>query len=84
MESTRSLLQQEGVISGQKVLDIGFRNLQELQEIAALVGETGHVLGIDLDPENIEAASKSLAGLSFPNISLRKGSILAIPAGGRF
>ncbi len=83
MQSTQALLRQEGVISGQKVLDIGFRNFQELQEIASLVGETGHVMGIDLGQNNIQAASKILAGLSFPNISLREGSVLAIPAGGR-
>lgn len=46
------------------------RWVDEGAEQARLVGETGHVMGIDLDQKNIQAASK--IGLSFPNISLRR------------
>ena len=52
--------------------------VQELQEIASLVGPTGSVFGIDIDPLNVQSASKKLAGLS-SNIYVKKGSVLAIP-----
>ncbi|MFX0094162.1 MAG: class I SAM-dependent methyltransferase [Candidatus Hodarchaeota archaeon] len=76
----QTLLKQAGIVQGQKVLDIGFRDLRELQEIASLVSPTGHVLGIDINPDSIETAQKELKNLSLPNIFVKTGSILAIPA----
>lgn len=81
MQSTQALLRQVGITSGQKVLDIGFRDLPELQELASLIGHAGHILGIDIDARHVQAASKMLSNLSISSISVKEGSALAIPAG---
>lgn len=78
MQSKQTLLQQAGVVSGKNILDVGFRDVQELQEIASLVGPTGSVFGIDINPLNVQSASKKLASLS-SNIYVKKGSVLEIP-----
>jgi len=74
----RDLFQLAGVVLGKNVLDVGFRDVQELQELALLVGLAGSVFGIDINPENVQSASKKLASLS-PNIHVKKGSVSAIP-----
>jgi ubiquinone/menaquinone biosynthesis C-methylase UbiE len=74
------LLEQAGLAPGQSVLDVGFRDLDELWAIAALVGPTGHVLGIDVDPQTVEAAQRELEEHATPNIAVREGSVLRIPA----
>ena len=65
--------------SGDSVLDVGFRDVQELQEIASLVGPTGSVFGIDTDSVNIQSASHMLSRLPSDNIHVKDGSVLAIP-----
>jgi ubiquinone/menaquinone biosynthesis C-methylase UbiE len=76
----RTLFQQAGMLGGGNVLDIGFRDLQELQEIASLIGPTGSVLGIDIESQQVKVACQQLANLPASNISAREGSILHIPA----
>jgi ubiquinone/menaquinone biosynthesis C-methylase UbiE len=80
MEMT-SLLEQAGRAPDQSVLDVGFRDPGELQDIATLVGPRGHLLGIDDDPETIEPARKEMAGSSVSNVAVKEGSVLCIPAG---
>jgi ubiquinone/menaquinone biosynthesis C-methylase UbiE len=75
-----TLLQQAGVTLGQRVLDVGFRDIKELRAIAALVGETGHVLGIDVATQYVETARQQLRELSVSHISIKQGSVLDIPA----
>lgn len=75
-----TFLQQAGVILGQKVLDVGFRDVQELQAIASLIGATGNVLGIDVVSQYVERARGKLGELSVSNISVKEGSVLNIPA----
>jgi len=79
MQSRQTLFQQAGVTSGNNILDIGFRNVHELQEIASLVGTTGNVFGIDVNSSNVQSASKKLVSPSFSNIHVKEGSVLAIP-----
>ena len=75
-----ALLEQAGIVPGQSVLDVGFRDLDELQDIAALVGPIGHVLGIDVNPQTVEAARRELEGYPTSNIAVKEGSVLHIPA----
>ena len=75
-----ALLEQAGVAPGQRILDVGFRSLGESRAIAALVGPTGHVLGIDVDPQTVEAAGRELEGHPTFNIAVKEGSVLHIPA----
>ena len=42
-------------------LDVGLRDIQELQDIASRVGPTGSVFGIDINPLNIHSVSEKLA-----------------------
>ncbi len=79
MQTRRILLQQAGVTSGKDVLDIGFGNVRELQEIASLVGPTGSASGIDINPLNVRSASEKLTSLSSSSIHVKEGSVLAIP-----
>lgn len=53
---TRQLLTLGGVRAGQRVLDVGTGIGEPALTAAAVVGETGHVTGIDLAPEMIERA----------------------------
>jgi len=75
----QTLFQQAGAKSGENVLDVGFRDVRELQDIALLVGPTGNVFGIDVDPLNVQSTSQRLANLSLDNIYVKEGSVLAIP-----
>jgi len=75
-----TLLQRTGIIAGHKVIDVGFRDVQELQAIASLVGPTGSVLGIDIIPRRVQSARQELEGLSGHAISVLRGSVLDIPA----
>ena len=74
------LLGRAGIVAGQSVLDVGFRDLDELRAIAALVGPRGHVLGIDVNPQTVEAARRELEGYPTSNIAVKEGSVLRIPA----
>jgi len=69
------LFEQAGVTLDQKVLDIGFRDLEELQTAASLVGSTGYVLGIDIDPQHVETAHKELGKVPVSNITVKEGSM---------
>ncbi|MHA2294745.1 MAG: class I SAM-dependent methyltransferase [Candidatus Hodarchaeales archaeon] len=77
---SRDIFEQAGIIQGQKVLDVGFRDLQELQDMATLVGSTGHVVGIDINSQNVKTAQEEMETLDYSNISIAKGSVLSIPA----
>ncbi len=79
MQSKQTLLQQAGVTSGKNVLDIGFRDIRELQEIALLVGPAGRVSGIDINPSKVQSALEKLASLCSSEIHVKEGSILEIP-----
>ena len=61
------------------MLDVGFRDLAELKEIASLASLGGYVLGIDLDDEAVERAARELASDPDERIEVRHGSILEIP-----
>lgn len=74
------LLQRVGIKEGQRVLDVGFGNLRELQEVASLVGPTGSVLGVEILQRAVEDASRELADISISNIFVKTGSVLNIPS----
>jgi tRNA A58 N-methylase Trm61 len=58
------LLQRVGIEEGHRVLDVGFRDAEGLKAIAACVGPTGHVAGIDANPQHVESVRDELARLS--------------------
>ena len=73
------LLQRVGIETGHRVLDVGFRDLEELRAIAARVGLTGHVAGIDVNPQHVEAVLDELGRLSPGNVTADRGSMLDVP-----
>lgn len=75
-----SLLQQVGIRQGQRVLDVGFGDLRELEEIASLVEPAGSVLGIEVLQRAVEEASRELSETSKANISVKAGTVADIPA----
>jgi len=80
VRTEQTLFQKVGIKLGEKVLDVGFRSVEELQEIASLVGPTGSVYGMDIDPLNVQSASQMLSQLpSSDNVHVKVGSVLAIP-----
>ncbi|MFD5622025.1 class I SAM-dependent methyltransferase [Streptomyces yangpuensis] len=67
----RRLVEMAAPRAGQRVLDVGCGRGACLFHAATLVGERGHVLGIDIAPGMIEEARKEAAGLGASNVELR-------------
>jgi ubiquinone/menaquinone biosynthesis C-methylase UbiE len=73
----KQLLKELNLTTGQRVLDVGFGSLEELKALAERVGPEGFVLGLEFDPESARSAKASLPDLP---VSVKEGSVLAIPA----
>ena len=65
--------------SGQIVLDLGSGAGLDCFFAAKKVGETGHVIGVDMTPEMIERAWSSAKRLNISNVEFRQGYIEDIP-----
>jgi 2-polyprenyl-3-methyl-5-hydroxy-6-metoxy-1,4-benzoquinol methylase len=66
--ATRELLQRAGVTWGIRCLDVGCGTGAVTQAIAELVGPSGRVVGLDINPEAIASAKRrwgATAGLTF-------------------
>jgi|FaiFalDrversion2_1042247.scaffolds.fasta_scaffold21712_2 ubiquinone/menaquinone biosynthesis C-methylase UbiE len=69
------LLQRAGIAVGQRVLDVGFGDAEELIILASLVGRDGHVIGLERDPLRISQAKSWLASTAEgQRISLLQGA----------
>ena len=64
---------------GQTVLDLGSGAGLDCFFAAKKVGETGHVIGVDMTPEMIERARFSARHLNITNVEFRQGYIEDIP-----
>ena len=73
------LLQRVGIEEGHRVLDVGFRDAEGLKAIAACVGPTGHVAGIDANPQHVESVRDELARLFPGNVTADRGNLLDVP-----
>ncbi|MFJ9720459.1 methyltransferase domain-containing protein [Streptomyces sp. NPDC101213] len=62
---------------GQTVLDAGCGPGTDLPALAERVGDTGTVIGVDLDPRMLERAREHTAGLRA--VDLREGDVHALP-----
>ncbi|WP_405421844.1 class I SAM-dependent methyltransferase [Streptomyces erythrochromogenes] len=67
----RRLVERAAPQPGQRVLDVGCGRGACLFHAAALVGDRGRVLGIDIAPAMIEEARKEAADLGVANVELR-------------
>ncbi len=64
---------------GQTVLDLGSGAGLDCFFAAKKVGETGHVIGVDMTPEMIERAQSSAKRLNLSNVEFRQGYLEALP-----
>ena len=65
--------------SGQTVLDLGSGAGLDCFFAARKVGETGHVIGVDMTPEMIERARSSARRLNLQNVEFRQGYLEELP-----
>ena len=64
---------------GQTVLDLGSGAGLDCFFATKKVGETGHVIGVDMTPEMIERATASAKRLDISNVEFRQGYIEDLP-----
>ena len=64
---------------GQTILDLGSGAGLDCFFAAKKVGETGHVIGVDMTPEMIERARSSAKRLNIQNVEFRQGYLEELP-----
>jgi SAM-dependent methyltransferase len=64
---------------GQTVLDLGSGGGIDCFMAAKKVGETGHVIGVDMTPQMLEKARLNQAKMGFKNVEFRLGEIEHLP-----
>ena len=64
---------------GQTVLDLGSGGGIDCFMAGKKVGETGHVIGVDMTPEMLEKARANQAKMGFKNVEFRLGEIEHLP-----
>ncbi len=65
--------------AGQTVLDLGSGGGLDCFLAAKKVGESGHVIGVDMTPEMLERARSAAKRLNLPNVEFRQGFLEALP-----
>jgi SAM-dependent methyltransferase len=86
-EMTRTALRRSGIAPGWKALDCGCGPLGALPQLAELVGETGRVTGVDLNPEAARRAQAAAGALGLGNVRAVAGDVhdlVAADVGGPF
>ncbi len=64
---------------GQTVLDLGSGGGLDCFLAAKKVGESGHVIGVDMTPEMLERARATAKRLNLPNVEFRQGFLENLP-----
>ncbi|MDR2492478.1 MAG: methyltransferase domain-containing protein [Coriobacteriales bacterium] len=64
---------------GERVLDLGCGTGDDVAQAAALVGEAGHVFGLDKSLEMLQRAVENAAVRELANVSFLEGAIESIP-----
>jgi SAM-dependent methyltransferase len=73
-----------GLKPGETVLDLGSGGGLDCFLAAKKVGESGHVIGVDMTPEMIERARASAKRLKLNNVEFRQGLLEALPVESNF
>jgi ubiquinone/menaquinone biosynthesis C-methylase UbiE len=74
---TRRFLNEAGIGSGMRVLDIGCGPGDVSLTAAELVGSDGTVLGVDVNPAIVETARSRARDAGFSNVEFLAGGIVA-------
>jgi ubiquinone/menaquinone biosynthesis C-methylase UbiE len=77
---TRELLAQAGLAPGMRILDAGSGAGDVALIAAELVGPTGTVVGLDLNPESLAVARARAGAAALDNIEFRVGDAQDVPA----
>lgn len=77
-EGTTALFQRLGIAAGMSVLDVGCGGGDVSKVFARLVGSSGRVVGVDLDPIELEAARREAQAEGLEHLSYRKADALAL------
>ncbi|MFK7847285.1 MAG: arsenite methyltransferase [Rhodothermales bacterium] len=64
---------------GQTVLDLGSGAGLDVFTARSIVGDNGHVIGVDMTPEMIDKARKNTEKLGYKNVEFLLGDIEALP-----
>lgn len=73
--TTMALLERAGVSAGMHCLDVGCGGGDVSFDLASLVGLTGHVVGMDVDPTKIALAREDAAQVAVTNVEFRVGDL---------
>lgn len=68
-----------GLKAGETVLDLGSGGGIDCFLAARQVGETGHVIGVDMTPEMLAKANANKTRMGVTNVEFRQGQIEALP-----
>ncbi len=68
-----------GLQAGETVLDLGSGGGIDCFLAARQVGETGHVIGVDMTPAMLEKANQNKAKMGVTNVEFRRGQIEDLP-----
>jgi SAM-dependent methyltransferase len=83
-DSTRSLFERAGVGEGMRVLEVGSGAGDVALAVARMVGPTGSVVGVELDPATAEAAGRRVAEAGAGNIEIVAGDVATLQLPGPF
>jgi SAM-dependent methyltransferase len=72
---TEYLLRTAGLREGMRVLDIGCGTGEVSLAAARVVGSSGRVLGVDMDPGVLERARENATAASFRNVTFEQGTL---------
>jgi SAM-dependent methyltransferase len=81
---TEYLLRTAGLKEGMHVLDVGCGTGEVSLCAARIVGESGRVLGVDLEPGVLARARDNAAASSFENITFEQGDLSDLDISGSF
>lgn len=83
-EGTLALLRACGVGAGMRCLDVGCGAGSVAFDLAELVGDTGHVVGVDLDEVKLGHAREAAAERGLANVEFRHGDVTSLDDEGGF
>ena len=81
---TRRFLKSAGLRNGMRVLDIGSGAGDVALAVADLVGSTGEVVGVDMNPEILETARERVEQAGHENVTFHASDIQTIDVGDDF
>ncbi len=81
---TRLVFEEAGITTGMKVLDVGSGSGDVAFLAAELVGATGHVLGVDVNPAIVATARLRAQAAGITNVSFIVGDVREVEVGDDF